>query len=207
MKMDRREVLLRAQIVLAASALAACSRPQTGVASGSLSPISKVSQPPSPMPDPTQDPAQWKEAQSEPLSFRIPASFSGPEGVTNWGFYTAKYDHGSNDGSGTVEQRFMVGSINDAPSGETARRQVNDTNALIIQNYAPVDVISWEQDDVTAIDRITFTWGDGQKASGVSWLTADKQGHLVVATLFGESIDDGMRNGMEKSLTLVPKGA
>ena len=207
MKMDRREVLLGAQIALGMSVLAACSKSKTGVTSGSLSPVSKVSQPSSPMPGPTQDPSLWKEAQLESLSFRIPSSFSDTEGVTNWGFYTAKYDHGSDDGGGTVEQRFIVGSISDAPSGETARRQVNDTNALIIQNYAPVDMISWEQDNVTAIDRITFTWGEGQKASGVSWLTADKQGHLVVATLFGESIDDGMRNGIESSLTLTPKGA
>lgn len=52
------------------------------------------------------------------------------------------------------------------------RQMATFTNKFLIAGYEEINRISWQQDENTAIDRVTFRWGDDASGVGTCWLVA-----------------------------------
>lgn len=198
--MKRRAAILGG-VLPAPLMLSACGSNGGGGAASSATPVEDVPQPAKPMAGPTDDPSAWTGIEAaDGLSLAIPVAFEGPVTHDDWGSYTDSYD--LNDASGTMLQRVMLGVVGEATSADGIRQMATFTNKFLIADYEEINRISWQQDENTAIDRVTFRWGDDASGAGTCWLVASK-GIVAFVTLYGEYFDDGLRNGIEESLTFA----
>lgn len=182
-----------------AGLLAACG--SGDAPSKALTEISDVPQAPSPRPGPDEDAALWQEAAVGAMRLLLPTDATGPASHEDWGQYTTSYDipgQGEEDGAA---HRILIGQLSAGTSANGARQVVDRLNSLLIENYAEIDRISWDQDEATGIERIAFYWGPSSSSSGWTWLAAGNSGEIAIVTLFGDSVDDGLRNGIEESMT------
>ena len=133
----------------------------------------------------------------------MPTSFHEPQQRSDWGLYGVSYD--LTDDQSSVVQRLMCSGVSkEAMTADGIRQSVNFINKGIIENYQEVNRISWTSDQDEAIERIFFYWGPDTDSPGWTWMIASSAG-VGVITLFGAYNDDGLRNGIETSLSL--KGA
>lgn len=182
--------------------LAACG--SDSAPSDSLTEITDVPQAASPRVTPQEDPSGWQETTAGAMRLLLPVNVTGPTAHDDWGEYTDSYDVVDQDEM--IEQRIMIGQLSAGTSATGARQVVNRLNSALIENYAEAERISWDQDEATSIERIAFYWGPSGSASGWTWLVAGGTGEIVIVTLFGDPVDDGLRNGLEESLTFSQEG-
>lgn len=169
--------------------------------SKALAEISDVPQPPSPRQGPQEDPSGWQETTIGAMRLLLPADATGPTAHEDWGQYTSSYDIPGQSEENGAAHRILTGQLSAGTSANGARQVVDRLNSLLIENYVEIDRISWDQDDATGIERIAFYWGPTGAACGWTWLTAGNSGEIAIVTLFGSTVDDGLRNGIEESMT------
>ena len=130
----------------------------------------------------------------------LPTSFSGPVEHSDWGFYSVSYDLNGHDGKPV--QQVILGSLGVKPSAVAARQELRDINGFLIQGYAEVNRQSWDKGGSLVVDRVSFYHGDpSQNLLGCSWMATQQGQDITVVTLFGDYVDDGLRNGIEESLS------
>lgn len=183
--------------------LAACGQKSDTVPLSKLKTVKDTPQPHPATASREVSPDQWVEASYQGISFYLPKSFQGPQQRSEWGMYEVSYDL-IGDQSYTVQRVMCSGVSKDAADPNGVRQSVNFINKGIIENYQEVKRISWDADKSNAIERIFFYWGTDSAYPGWTWMIASSTG-VGVLTLFGAYSDDGLRNGIETSLTL--KGA
>lgn len=183
--------------------LAACGRRTETAPLSKLKAVSDTSQPhPSTTPRETS-PNQWIETSHQGISFYLPTSFKGPQQRSDWGMYEVYYDL-TDDKSSVVQRLLCSGVSTESKNPDGVRQSVNFINKGIIENYKEVKRISWDVDQNNAIERVFFYWGPDTDSPGWTWMIASSAG-VGVVTIFGAYQDDGLRNGIESSLSL--KGA
>lgn len=202
--MNRRSFFWGAVTLLTMSGMGACSQSRKNANSGDspvLVPATYVSPAVTPMPGPSEQSSLWKSiATVSGLSMSLPATFVGPSEHDDWGFYTVSYDLNGRDSKPV--QRVIVGSIGDKQTAVAARQEVRDVNNALIQGYIETNQQSWEQTGSLAVDRVSFYHGNpSQNLLGCSWMVAQEGKDVIAVTLFGAYVDDGLRNGIEKSLS------
>ena len=80
---------------------------------------------------------------------------------------------------------------------------LNLMSSYLFENYSEIGRVSWEASgDKPATERVAFSWGPTTSWLGWTWLLASEVGTGVV-TLLSTTLDDGLRNGIENSLTLT----
>lgn len=183
--------------------LTACGQKSDTVPLSKLKTMKDTPQPHSTTASRETSPDQWVEASYQGISFYLPSSFQGPQQRSEWGMYKVSYDL-IGDQSYTVQRVMCSGVSKDATNPNGVRQSVNFINKGIIENYQEVKRISWDANKNNAIERIFFYWGTDSAYPGWTWMITSSSG-VGVLTLFGAYSDDGLRNGIETSLTL--KGA
>ena len=169
--------------------------------SKALTEISDVPQAPSPRPRPEEDAAGWQETAVGAMRLLLPTDAAGPTAHEDWGQYTTSYDIPGQSEENGAAHRIFTGQLSAGTSANGARQVVDRINSFLIENYAEIDRISWDQDEATGLERIAFYWGPTGSDSGWTWLAAGDSGEIAIVTLFGSTVDDGLRNGIEESLT------
>ncbi|MCR2052800.1 hypothetical protein NSA19_08080 [Actinomyces bowdenii] len=188
-----------ASVVAAAGVLAACG--SGDAPSKALAEISDVPQPPSPRQGPQEDPSGWQETTIGAMRLLLPADATGPTAHEDWGQYASSYDIPGQSEENGAAHRILTGQLSAGTSANGARQVVDRINSFLIENYVEIDRISWDQDEATGIERIAFYWGPTGSDSGWTWLSAGDSGEIAIVTLFGAPVDDGLRNGIEESMT------
>jgi hypothetical protein len=183
--------------------LTACGQKSDPVPLSKLKTVKDTPQPHPATASREASPDQWVEASHQGISFYLPNSFQGPQQRSEWGMYEVSYDL-IGDQSYTVQRVMCSGVSKNATNPNGVRQSVKFINKGIIENYQEVKRISWDADKNNAIERIFFYWGTDSAYPGWTWMIASSSG-VGVLTLFGAYSDDGLRNGIETSLTL--KGA
>lgn len=183
--------------------LAACGRTTETAPLSKLKAASDTPQPHSSTTPRETSPNQWVEISHHGISFNLPTSFKEPRQHSDWGMYEVSYDL-ADDKSAIVQRLMCSGVSTETKNPEGIRQSVNLINKGIIESYKEVKRISWDADQNNAIERIFFYWGPDTDSPGWTWMIASSAG-VGVVTIFGAYQDDGLRNGIESSLSL--KGA
>ncbi len=148
---------------------------------------------------PEADPSAWQTIDADGLSFKLLTGFSQATARPTWGAFTSSYDLTSD---GDLIQRVLSAPVQEAASAQAFRDIISDSSKALIEGYTEVARVSWEQDESAAIERVFFEWGNGtQPLPGCTWLVVTDAG-IGAVLLFGKQVDDGLRSGIEDSLTM-----
>lgn len=197
----KRRLLMTAGGIASLSAVASCSNsPETTPVSGMTS-VEDVKQPQVPSKGPQDAPKDWASINFSGISFNLLSSLKGPTRRSGWDPYVVSYDLQAADGN--FEQRVLLSGIDASTTADGVRQTVNLMSSYLFENYSEIGRVSWEANgDSPATERITFYWGSASSWMGWTWLLASEAG-VGVVTLLSTSLDDGLRNGIENSLTLT----
>jgi len=201
----RRRTLLAAGAgaggIAALGTLSACGKSEEAAPNDGMESVADVSQPPAPSPGPDESPQEWTAVNFSGISFSIPTTMTGPTPHTDWGLYAVSYDLAESDNE--FDQRVMVSTVDAVTTADGIRQTINLMSSYRFENYSEIGRISWEASgDKPATERIAFYWGPTASWLGWTWLLASKVGTGTV-TLLSSTPDDGLRNGIESSLTLT----
>ena len=197
----KRRLLMVAGGIVSLSTVASCSRspektPVTGMTS-----VDDVRQPQAPSKGPQDAPKDWTAINYSGISLSLLSSLKGPTRRSGWEPYVVSYDK-QGDGN-KVDQRVLLSGIDASTTADGVRQTVNLMSSYLFENYEEIGQASWEASgDRPATERIAFYWGPTSSWMGWTWLLASEVG-VGVATLLSTTLDDGLRNGIENSLTLT----
>ena len=197
----KRRLLMVAGGIVSLSTVASCSRspektPVTGMTS-----VDDVRQPQAPSKGPQDAPKDWTAINYSGISLSLLSSLKGPTRRSGWEPYVVSYDK-QGDGN-KVDQRVLLSGIDASTTADGVRQTVNLMSSYLFENYVEIGQVSWEASgDRPATERIAFYWGPTSSWMGWTWLLASEVG-AGVATLLSTTLDDGLRNGIENSLTLT----
>ena len=197
----KRRLLMVAGGIVSLSTVASCSRspektPVTGMTS-----VDDVRQPQAPSKGPKDAPKDWTAINYSGISLSLLSSLKGPTRRSGWEPYVVSYDK-QGDGN-KVDQRVLLSGIDASTTADGVRQTVNLMSSYLFENYVEIGQVSWEASgDRPATERIAFYWGPTSSWMGWTWLLASEVG-VGVATLLSTTLDDGLRNGIENSLTLT----
>lgn len=197
----KRRLLMAAGGIASLSAVASCSKsPEKTPVSGMTS-VDDVKQPQTPSKSPQDAPQAWTSMNFSGISVSLLSSLKGPTRRSGWPPYAVSYDLQTSDTS--FEQRVLLSGIDASTTADGIRQTVSLTNSYLFENYSEIGRVSWEASgDNPATERVAFSWGPATSWLGWTWLLASEVG-TGVATLLSTTLDDGLRNGIENSLTLT----
>ena len=196
----RRRALLATGAGATALALSACGRSEVTAPNDGMESVSDVSQPSAPSPGPSESPEAWTAVNLSGISFSILSTLTGPTPRNDWGLYVASYDLKTSDNE--FDQRVMISAVDSTTTADGVRQTADLVTSGLVQSYAEIGRISWQEESRPAIERVAFYWGPDGTWCGWTWIIATKAGTGVL-TLLGTSIDDGLRNGIEDTLDLT----
>ena len=197
----KRRLLMAAGGIASLSAVASCSSsPEKTPVSGMTS-VDDVKQPQAPSKGPQDAPKEWTGVNFSGISLSLLSSLKGPTRRSGWPPYAVSYDLQANDTS--FEQRVLLSGIDASTTADGIRQTANLMSSYLFENYSEIGRVSWEADGNTpATERVAFYWGPNSSWLGWTWLLASEVGTGVV-TLLSTALDDGLRNGIENTLTLT----
>ncbi len=197
----KRRLLMAAGGIASLSAVASCSSsPEKTPVSGMTS-VDDVKQPQAPSKGPQDAPKEWTGVNFSGISLSLLSSLKGPTRRSGWPPYVVSYDLQTNDTS--FEQRVLLSGIDASTTADGIRQTANLMSSYLFENYSEIGRVSWEADGNTpATERVAFYWGPNSSWLGWTWLLASEVGTGVV-TLLSTALDDGLRNGIENTLTLT----
>lgn len=197
----KRRLLMVAGGIVSLSTVASCSSspektPVTGMTS-----VDDVKQPQAPSKGPQDAPKDWTAINYSGISLSLLSSLKGPTRRSGWEPYVVSYDKQGNGNK--VDQRVLLSGIDASTTADGVRQTVNLMSSYLFENYVEIGQVSWEASgDRPATERIAFYWGPTSSWMGWTWLLASEVG-VGVVTLLSTTMDDGLRNGIENSLTLT----
>ncbi|WP_236750101.1 hypothetical protein [Actinomyces oris] len=160
-----------------------------------------MKQPQAPSKGPQNAPKEWTTINFSGISLSLPISLKGPTRRSGWSPYAVSYDKQTNDTS--FEHRLLLSGIDASTTADGIRQTTNLMSSYLFENYSEIGRVSWAADgDKPATERVAFYWGPATSWLGWTWLLASDVGTGVV-TFLSTSLDDGLRNGIENSLTLT----
>ena len=197
----KRRLLMAAGGIASLSAVASCSSsPEKTPVSGMTS-VDDVKQPQAPSKGPQDAPKEWTGVNFSGISLSLLSSLKGPTRRSGWPPYAVSYDLQTNDTS--FEQRVLLSGIDASTTADGIRQTANLMSSYLFENYSEIRRVSWEADGNTpATERVAFYWGPNSSWLGWTWLLASEVGTGIV-TLLSTVLDDGLRNGIENTLTLT----
>ncbi len=197
----KRRLLMAVSGIASLSAVASCSSsPEKTPVSGMTS-VDDVKQPQAPSKGPQDAPKEWTGVNFSGISLSLLSSLKGPTRRSGWPPYVVSYDLQTNDTS--FEQRVLLSGIDASTTADGIRQTANLMSSYLFENYSEIGRVSWEADGNTpATERVAFYWGPNSSWLGWTWLLASEVGTGVV-TLLSTALDDGLRNGIENTLTLT----
>ena len=197
----KRRLLMAAGGIASLSAVASCSSsPEKTPVSGMTS-VDDVKQPQAPSKGPQDAPKEWTGVNFSGISLSLLSSLKGPTRRSGWPPYAVSYNLQTNDTS--FEQRVLLSGIDASTTADGIRQTANLMSSYLFENYSEIGRVSWEADGNTpATERVAFYWGPNSSWLGWTWLLASEVGTGVV-TLLSTALDDGLRNGIENTLTLT----
>ena len=197
----KRRLLMAAGGIASLSAVASCSSsPEKTPVSGMTS-VDDVKQPQAPSKGPQDAPKEWTGVNFSGISLSLLSSLKGPTRRSGWPPYAVSYDLQTNDTS--FEQRVLLSGIDASTTADGIRQTANLMSSYLFENYSEIGRVSWEADGNTpATERVAFYWGPDSSWLGWTWLLASEVGTGIV-TLLSTVLDDGLRNGIENTLTLT----
>ena len=197
----KRRLLMAAGGIASLSAVASCSSsPEKTPVSGMTS-VDDVKQPQAPSKGPQDAPKEWTGVNFSGISLSLLSSLKGPTRRSGWPPYVVSYDLQTNDTS--FEQRVLLSGIDASTTADGIRQTANLMSSYLFENYSEIGRVSWEADGNTpATERVAFYWGPNSSWLGWTWLLASEVGTGIV-TLLSTALDDGLRNGIENTLTLT----
>ena len=197
----KRRLLMAAGGIASLSAVASCSSsPEKTPVSGMTS-VDDVKQPQAPSKGPQDAPKEWTGVNFSGISLSLLASLKGPTRRSGWPPYAVSYDLQANDTS--FEQRVLLSGIDASTTADGIRQTANLMSSYLFESYSEIGRVSWEADGNTpATERVAFYWGPNSSWLGWTWLLASEVGTGIV-TLLSTVLDDGLRNGIENTLTLT----
>lgn len=197
----KRRLLMAAGGIASLSAVASCSSsPEKTPVSGMTS-VDDVKQPQAPSKGPQDAPKEWTGVNFSGISLSLLSSLKGPTRRSGWPPYAVSYDLQTNDTS--FEQRVLLSGIDASTTADGIRQTANLMSSYLFENYSEIGRVSWEADGNTpATERVAFYWGPNSSWLGWTWLLASEVGTGIV-TLLSTVLDDGLRNGIENTLTLT----
>ena len=197
----KRRLLMAVSGIASLSAVASCSSsPEKTPVSGMTS-VDDVKQPQAPSKGPQDAPKEWTGVNFSGISLSLLSSLKGPTRRSGWPPYVVSYDLQTNDTS--FEQRVLLSGIDASTTADGIRQTANLMSSYLFENYSEIGRVSWEADGNTpATARVAFYWGPNSSWLGWTWLLASEVGTGVV-TLLSTALDDGLRNGIENTLTLT----
>ena len=197
----KRRLLMAVSGIASLSAVASCSSsPEKTPVSGMTS-VDDVKQPQAPSKGPQDAPKEWTGVNFSGISLSLLSSLKGPTRRSGWPPYVVSYDLQTNDTS--FEQRVLLSGIDASTTADGIRQTANLMSSYLFENYSEIGRVSWEADGNTpATERVAFDWGPNSSWLGWTWLLASEVGTGVV-TLLSTALDDGLRNGIENTLTLT----
>jgi len=197
----KRRLLMAAGGIASLSAVASCSSsPEKTPVSGMTS-VDDVKQPQAPSKGPQDAPKEWTGVNFSGISLSLLSSLKGPTRRSGWPPYAVSYDLQANDTS--FEQRVLLSGIDASTTADGIRQTANLMSSYLFENYSEIGRVSWEADGNTpATERVAFYWGPNSSWLGWTWLLASEVGTGIV-TLLSTVLDDGLRNGIENTLTLT----
>ena len=197
----KRRLLMAVSGIASLSAVASCSSsPEETPVSGMTS-VDDVKQPQAPSKGPQDAPKEWTGVNFSGISLSLLSSLKGPTRRSGWPPYVVSYDLQTNDTS--FEQRVLLSGIDASTTADGIRQTANLMSSYLFENYSEIGRVSWEADGNTpATERVAFYWGPNSSWLGWTWLLASEVGTGVV-TLLSTALDDGLRNGIENTLTLT----
>lgn len=197
----KRRLLMAVSGIASLSAVASCSNsPEKTPVSGMTS-VDDVKQPQAPSKGPQDAPKEWTGVNFSGISLSLLSSLKGPTRRSGWPPYVVSYDLQTNDTS--FEQRVLLSGIDASTTADGIRQTANLMSSYLFENYSEIGRVSWEADGNTpATERVAFYWGPNSSWLGWTWLLASEVGTGVV-TLLSTALDDGLRNGIENTLTLT----
>ena len=197
----KRRLLMAVSGIASLSAVASCSSsPEKTPVSGMTS-VDDVKQPQAPSKGPQDAPKEWTGVNFSGISLSLLSSLKGPTRRSGWPPYVVSYDLQTNDTS--FEQRVLLSGIDASTTADGIRQTTNLMSSYLFENYSEIGRVSWEADGNTpATERVAFYWGPNSSWLGWTWLLASEVGTGVV-TLLSTALDDGLRNGIENTLTLT----
>ena len=197
----KRRLLMAVSGIASLSAVASCSSsPEKTPVSGMTS-VDDVKQPQAPSKGPQDAPKEWTGVNFSGISLSLLSSLKGPTRRSGWPPYVVSYDLQTNDTS--FEQRVLLSGIDASTTADGIRQTANLMSSYLFENYSEIGRVSWEADGNTpATERVAFYWGPNSSWLGWTWLLASEVGTGVV-TLLSTALDDGLRNGIENTLTVT----
>ena len=197
----KRRLLMAAGGIASLSAVASCSSsPEKTPVSGMTS-VDDVKQPQAPSKGPQDAPKEWTGVNFSGISLSLLSSLKGPTRRSGWPPYAVSYDLQTNDTS--FEQRVLLSGIDASTTADGIRQTANLMSSYLFENYSEIGRVSWEADGNTpATERVAFYWGPNSSWLGWTWLLTSEVGTGIV-TLLSTVLDDGLRNGIENTLTLT----
>lgn len=200
----RRRALLATGAGATALALSACGRSEVIAPNDGMESVSDVSQPSAPSPGPSESPEAWTAVNLSGISFSILSTLTGPTPRNDWGLYVVSYDLKTSDNE--FDQRVMISAVDSTTTADGVRQTADLVTSGLVQSYAEIGRISWQEESRPAIERVAFYWGPDGAWCGWTWIIATEAGTGVL-TLLGTSIDDGLRNGIEDTLDLTRRAS
>lgn len=197
----RRRLFMAAGGIASLSTVVSCSSSPDKTPVSGMTSVEDVEQPHAPSKGPQDAPHDWTSVNFSGISLSLLSSLKGPTRRSGWAPYIVSYDK---QGSGSdVEQRVLLSGVDASTTADGIRQTANLMNSYLFENYSEISRVSWEADgDKPATERIAFYWGPTSSWLGWTWLLASEVGTGTV-TLLSTSLDDGLRNGIENSLTLT----
>ena len=197
----KRRLLMAAGGIASLSAVASCSKSPEKPPVAGMTSADDVKQPQAPSKGPQEAPKEWTTINFSGISLSLPTSLKGPTRRSGWSPYAVSYDKQTNDTS--FEHRVLLSGIDASTTADGLRQTVSLMSSYLFESYSEIGRISWPADgDKPATERVTFYWGPATSWLGWTWLLASDVGTGVV-TFLSTSLDDGLRNGIENSLTLT----
>ena len=185
----KRRLLMAAGGIASLSAVASPEKPPV---SGMTS-VADVKQPQAPSKGPQDAPKEWTTIDFSGISLSLPTSLKGPTRRSGWSPYAVSYDKQTNDTS--FEHRLLLSGIDASTTADGIRQTTSLMSSYLFENYSEIGRVSWAADgDKPATERVAFYWGPATSWLGWTWL---------LASSLSTSLDDGLRNGIENSLTLT----
>ena len=197
----KRRLLMAAGGIASLSAVASCNRSPDKTPVSGMTSVGAVEQPHSPSKSQQDAPQDWSSINFSGISLSLLASLKGPTRRSGWAPYTVSYD--KQGSSNDIEHRVLLSGVDASTTADGIRQTINLMSSYLFENYSEIGRISWEASgDKPATERIAFYWGPTASWLGWTWLLASKVGTGTV-TLLSSTPDDGLRNGIESSLTLT----
>ena len=197
----KRRLLMAVSGIASLSAVASCSSSPEKTPVSVMTSVDDVKQPQAPSKGPQDAPKEWTGVNFSGISLSLLSSLKGPTRRSGWPPYVVSYDLQTNDTS--FEQRVLLSGIDASTTADGIRQTANLMSSYLFENYSEIGRVSWEADGNTpATERVAFYWGPNSSWLGWTWLLASEVGTGVV-TLLSTALDDGLRNGIENTLTLT----